>query len=78
MEHGTDFLVCKSLLVSFASNALICADGALHSISLRSDDVMSCKKGRMGGNTKISGTMDGKMNCEMNDKMIRKQVRKEI
>ena len=59
MEQGTDFLVCTSLLVSFASNALICVDCALHSISLRSDDVMSCKKGRMDGKSNMSGKMDG-------------------
>ena len=55
-------MVCKSLLASFASNALICVDGALLPISLRSDDVMSCKKGRM------NGEMDGEMNGNMKGK----------
>jgi hypothetical protein len=77
VEQGTDFLVCRSLLVSFASNALICVDGALLSMSLRSDDVMSCKKGRMDGKTKMSGKMDGEVDGEIIGKMNRKEKRKE-
>ena len=36
------FLFCVSLFDSFASNSFVCVKGALLSIPLRSDDVMSC------------------------------------
>lgn len=53
------------MLVSFASNALICVDGALLPISLRSDDVISCRKGKING--KMNGEVDVSRKAKQGD-----------